>query len=122
MPHSSLQLFYKCYTFRTESHDVIKLMLQFLRENNLTSSMHALQAESGVSLNTVQSIESFTADIHAGKWDLVLGQVSSLQLTQEKLSLLYEQVVLELIEAREIDLVREVLIHRSVDTHTCPSI
>lgn len=83
-------------------------MLQFLRENNLTSSLHALQSESGISLNTVQNIDSFTADVLAGKWDLVLSQVSTLQLTQEKLSLLYEQVVLELIEAREIELVREV--------------
>lgn len=83
-------------------------MLQFLRENNLTTSLHALQSESGVSLNTVQSIDSFTADVLAGRWELVLAQVSTLQLTQEKLSLLYEQVVLELLEAREMDLVREV--------------
>ena len=39
---------------------------------------------------------------------MVLGQVSSLHLSQEKLSLLYEQVVLELVEAREMELVREV--------------
>jgi WD40 repeat-containing protein SMU1 len=91
-----------------ESHDVIKLMLQFLRENNLTSSLHALQAESGISLNTVQNVDAFSADVMAGRWDVVLGQVSSLYLSQEKLSLLYEQVVLELVEAREMELVREV--------------
>lgn len=103
-----MALAYVCMPFGTESHDVIKLMLQFLRENNLTSSLHALQNESGISLNTVQNIDSFTADILAGRWDVVLSQVSTLQLTQEKLSLLYEQVVLELIEAREMELVREV--------------
>jgi WD40 repeat-containing protein SMU1 len=47
-------------------------MLQFLRENNLTSSLHALQSESGISLNTVQNIDAFSSDIHAGRWDLVL--------------------------------------------------
>jgi WD40 repeat-containing protein SMU1 len=98
-------------------------MLQFLRENNLTSSLHALQSESGICLNTVQNMDSFTADIHAGRWDLVLGQVSSLQLTQEKLSLLYEQVVLELIEAREMELVREVgcAQHKHVTPHNITS-
>ena len=83
-------------------------MLQFLRENNLTSSLHALQTETGISLNTVPNVDAFTADIRDGKWDAVLNQVSSLVLSQEKLCLLYEQVVIELLEAREIDLVKEV--------------
>jgi WD40 repeat-containing protein SMU1 len=45
-----------------------------------------------------------------GKWDLVLSQVSSLQLPKDKLMNLYEQIVLELLEARELDLAKEVLI------------
>jgi hypothetical protein len=57
-------------------------------------------------------METFVADIHAGRWDLVLGQVSSLQLPREKLVCLYEQVVIELLEAREVELAREVA-HRT---------
>lgn len=53
-------------------------------------------------------MESFVADIHAGRWDLVLAQVSSLQLPREKLTSLYEQVAIELLEAREVDLAKEV--------------
>ena len=82
--------------------------MQFLRENGLNSSLHALQEETGLTMNTVQNIDAFVSDVKAGRWDQVLSQVSSLQLPSEKLEFLYEQVVLELIEARELDLAKEV--------------
>ena len=53
-------------------------------------------------------MEIFVSDIHNGRWDVVLAQVSSLQLPKEKLIALYEQVVLEMLELREIELAREV--------------
>lgn len=53
-------------------------------------------------------MESFILNIHSGRWDIVLSQVSNFQLPKEKLIMLYEQVALELIEAREIDLAKEV--------------
>jgi WD40 repeat-containing protein SMU1 len=68
-----------------DSNDVIRLVLQFLKENNLQTAMQQLQKDSGVTLNTVQSVDSFLNDIRQGRWDLVLSQVSTLTLPLHKL-------------------------------------
>ena len=71
---------------------VIKIMLQFLKENALTDTFVALQRECQVSLNTVESMEAFIADINSGRWDAVLPTVAQLKLPRSKLEDLYEQV------------------------------
>jgi hypothetical protein len=67
--------------------------LQFCRENNLSQSFAALSTEClvrsqhlrlsllrsalrlQVSLNTVDNVDAFSADVVAGRWDTVLPQV-----------------------------------------------
>ena len=92
-----------------EATDVVRVVLQFLKENSLTRSLQVLQEESGVALNAVDSVDALVADVQQGRWEAVMGAVATLKLPAALLTDLYEQLVLELVEAREIDTARQIL-------------
>ena len=69
-------------------------MLQFCKENGLRRTFDTLQEETQVSLNTVDSVESFVSDVHEGRWDNVLAAVTTLNVAIPKLTDLYEQVLI----------------------------
>ncbi|KAJ5078673.1 wd40 repeat-containing protein smu1 [Anaeramoeba ignava] len=91
-----------------DSGDVIKLILQFMKENNLPKSFQAIQEETGVYLNIVNSVDKITLSIQEGKWDDVLKMLSGLTLPTDLLFDLNEQIVLELAELQELELANRI--------------
>ena len=94
-----------------ESSDVIRLMLQFMKEHSLVHSMEALQKESGVTLNSVANLTHFATDIETGRWDAVIREVSTLSLPERKSMDLYEHICHEMVEHRDFDAARAILQH-----------
>ena len=96
-------------TLQIEARDVIKVILQFCKENNLNRTFETMQDECQTSMNTVDSIDAFVSNINNGRWDAVLSQVGDLQIPQRKLEDLYEQIILEMTELKELDVARTLL-------------
>lgn len=78
-------------------------MLQFCKENGLHRTLQTLQEESRVSLNTVDSLDGLVGDINNGRWDMVLQTASYLSIPADIQQDLYVQIILELMELRELD-------------------
>ncbi|KAI9361566.1 WD-40 repeat protein [Pilaira anomala] len=102
-----------------DKEDVIKLIIQFLRENNLDHSLSTLEKESNIYLNAIENKTKFLQDIIDGRWDNILKQVNHLGLPKHMLFDLYEQVTFELIESKEYSAAKTLLRKSNVLRSMC---
>ncbi|KAJ2095982.1 hypothetical protein GGI09_004599 [Coemansia sp. S100] len=92
-----------------ESATVVRLVEQFLKEHNLQKTLETLQKETGISINTVDNVDTFKSDIIKGKWEAVLASVEQAGIAQGKLVDLYEHIIIELVELRDMGPARALL-------------
>ena len=81
-----------------DSDQVIKVIVQYLRENNLNKAAQSLQDESQVVLGAVDNVSEFTNDILAGRWERVIANMGYLSLPDDVTQDIYELIYLELID------------------------
>ena len=96
-------------SFEIDHNSIVKLMLQYCKENNLNETFKTLQEESKINLNTVDSKEDFTNDILNGRWDQVLKNIQKINVPYSTLMTLYEQICFELVEHQENDVASELI-------------
>ncbi|SBT80639.1 alternative splicing regulator, putative [Plasmodium malariae] len=89
--------------------DVIRLILQYLKENNLIRSFYVLQEESNIKLNAVSNVDVLISDINKGDWKNVLFNITTIDLSDDTLMNLYEQLICELIEYKEKELAEKIM-------------
>ena len=68
-----------------------------------------MKRESQVMLNVVTNAEQLQKDVENGRWSEVIPALSHLRLPLNKLMNLYEQIVLEMLEVREVDVARTMM-------------
>ena len=63
-----------------DSADVVRLVLQFLREQGLARSAAELELESGVRVNALTNRDALVKDVRDGKWAQALPKLASVEL------------------------------------------
>ncbi|KAH8066615.1 hypothetical protein JL722_1062 [Aureococcus anophagefferens] len=97
-----------------DASDVVRLVLQFLKEHGLSSSAAELERESGVLVNAVEAKGRLVGDVRSGRWDAVLPALASVELPAEAAAAVHEHACYELCDAGEGDVARELLRHKTL--------
>ncbi|CRH02361.1 conserved Plasmodium protein, unknown function [Plasmodium relictum] len=94
---------------KVSATDIIRLILQYLKENNLMRTFYVLQEESNIKLNAISNVDVLISDINKGDWKNVLFNITTIDLSEDTLMNLYEQLICELIEYKEKELAEKIM-------------
>lgn len=89
--------------------DVIRLVLQFCKENGLAKTYNSLKEETDIRDNFLKQNDEFVAAFRAGRWDQVLLEIEDMTLPRGLVMDFFEHLVFELCEKEEFDLARHVI-------------
>jgi len=92
-----------------DCRDVIRLMMQFCAESGMYRSVAALHEETGVSLDSVASLEDLRRAILEGQWASVLTQLNYVAVPPPRLYDIYSYIVEELAGKGDVETARRVL-------------
>ena len=96
-------------TVEIDNADVVRLVLQYLREAGLTSAAAELEREADVRLNALTNKASLVEDVRKGRWEKALPRLNGLGLPRQASCGLWEHVVRELVHSREPKAAKTVL-------------
>ena len=96
-------------TVEIDNADVVRLVLQYLREAGLTSAAAELEREADVRLNALTNKASLVEDVRKGRWEKALPRLNGLDLPRQASCDLWEHVVRELVHSREPKAAKSVL-------------
>ena len=88
-------------TVEVDNADVIRLVVQYLRESGLAGSAAEVEREAEVRMNAVTNKQQLIDDIRRGRWETCLPKLNNLDLPRQVSADLWEQVVRELVSRRE---------------------
>lgn len=71
---------------------VLRVLVQFLRENGLNETAQCLQRESKITLDYIENRTEFERKVKSGCWDEVLDELHLLNLPYDILIQVHEQV------------------------------
>jgi WD40 repeat-containing protein SMU1 len=104
-----LPSFYNIMEEVIKGEDVIRLILQFCKENDMLKTYNSMKEETELKDNFVKDLAGFQKAFRDGAWDVVLLELNDMTLSRGLLMDIFELIIFELCQSEEYDLCRYII-------------